>query len=126
MSNHTVSPFHKIWGGFTILHRPIRFRWIDIFLVVGIAGLFYGLMSVEKQWTGVWSPAVEINLDPWVLPKYTFFSMVRGIIAYSLSLAFTLTYGYWAAKDKYAEKVLIPVLDILQSVPVLGFMPGLV
>ncbi len=126
MTNHITSPFHKIWGGFTIPHKPIRFRWIDIFLVMGIAGIFYGLVSVEKEWAGVWSPAVEIDLRPWALPKYTFFSMVRGVIAYSLSLAFTLTYGYWAAKDKTAEKVLIPLLDILQSVPVLGFMPGLV
>src|SRR5262249_27802659 len=39
---------------------------------------------------------------------------------------FTLVYGYWAAKEKAAERVLIPLLDILQSIPVLGFMPGLV
>ena len=52
--------------------------------------------------------------------------MVRGIIAYGLSLTVTLVYGYWAAKDKIAEKVVVPLLDILQSIPVLGFMPGLV
>ncbi len=69
---------------------------------------------------------VEIDLNPWALPKYTFFSMVRGILAYGLSLVFTLMYGYWAAKDKVAEKVLVPLLDVLQSIPVLGFMPGLV
>ena len=125
MSNHVTKIFHKIWGGFAIPHKPIRFRWIDFLLVLGIAGLFYGFISVEKEWTGVWYPAVEIDLNPWNLPKYTFFSMVRGIIAYGLSLAFTLAYGYWAAKDKMAEKVLVPLLDILQSIPVLGFMPGL-
>ena len=48
------------------------------------------------------------------------------MLAYVLSLLFTLAYGYWAAKDHIAEKVLIPLLDILQSIPVLGFMPGLV
>lgn len=126
MSNHVTKIFLKIWGGFAIPHKPIRFRWIDFLLVLGIAGLFYGLVSVEREWTGVWQPTVEINLNPWLLPKYTFFSMVRGIIAYGLSLTFTLIYGYWAAKDKIAEKVLVPLLDILQSVPVLGFMPGLV
>jgi NitT/TauT family transport system permease protein len=47
-------------------------------------------------------------------------------MAYLLSFLFTLAYGYWAAKDHRAEKVLIPLLDILQSIPVLGFMPGLV
>ena len=126
MSNHVTKIFHKIWGGFAIPHKPIRFRWIDFLLVLGIAGLFYGLVSVEREWTGVWQPTVEIDLNPWLLPKYTFFSMIRGIIAYGLSLTFTLVYGYWAAKDKIAEKVLIPLLDILQSIPVLGFMPGLV
>ena len=126
MSNHVTKIFHKIWGGFAIPHKPIRFRWIDFVLVLGIAGLFYGLVSVEREWTGVWQPTVEIDLNPWLLPKYTFFSMVRGIIAYGLSLTFTFVYGYWAAKDKLAEKVLIPLLDILQSIPVLGFMPGLV
>ena len=51
---------------------------------------------------------------------------MRGLIAYVLSLAFTLVYGYWAAKDPRAERLLVPLLDILQSIPVLGFMPGLV
>src|SRR5208282_3623511 len=45
--------------------------------------------------------------------------------AYVLSLVFTLIYGYWAAKDHVAERVLIPLLDILQSLPVLAFLPGL-
>ncbi len=126
MVNPVRKIFHKILGGFDIPHRPIRFRWIDFLLVLGIAGLFYGFVSIEKEWTGVLYPAVEIDLSPWVLPKYTFFSMVRGIIAYGLSLIFALVYGYWAAKDKLAEKVLVPLLDILQSIPVLGFMPGLV
>src|SRR4029077_8882404 len=49
-----------------------------------------------------------------------------GLIAYVISLLFTLLYGYWAAKDRSAQRVLIPLLDILQSIPVLGFMPGLI
>ena len=52
--------------------------------------------------------------------------MMRGLRAYLLSLAFTLVYAFWAAKDERAEKLLIPLLDILQSIPVLGFMPGVV
>lgn len=126
MSNHATKIFHKIWGGFIIPHKPIRFRWIDFALISGIAGLFYGLVTMEKAWTGVWYPSVEIDLNPWNLPKYTFFSMVRGIAAYILSLTFTFIYGSWAAKDKIAERVLVPLLDIFQSIPVLGFMPGLV
>ena len=52
--------------------------------------------------------------------------MVRGLVAYVLSLGFTLVYAYWAAHDRRAERLLVPLLDILQSIPVLGFMPGLV
>ena len=66
----------------------------------------------------------EIDLSPWALPRYTFFSLSRGLIAYLLSLAFTIVYGYWAAKDKRASAFLLPLLDILQSIPVLGFLPG--
>ena len=67
---------------------------------------------------------IEIDVaDPWLLPQYTFFSLVRGLIAYAISLAFTLVYGYWAAKDAIAERVLVPLLDILQSIPVLSFLP---
>src|SRR4030088_2321553 len=50
---------------------------------------------------------------------------MRGLLAYALSLLFTLVYGYWAAKDPVAERVLVPLLDILQSIPVLSFMPVL-
>jgi NitT/TauT family transport system permease protein len=52
--------------------------------------------------------------------------MMRGLAAYVISLLFTLVYAYWAAKDERAERLLIPILDILQSIPVLGFMPGVV
>jgi NitT/TauT family transport system permease protein len=58
------------------------------------------------------------------LPRYTFYSLCRGLLAYGLSLGFTLVYGYWAAKDRRAATVLLPTLDILQSIPVLGFLPG--
>src|SRR5262249_27925039 len=59
------------------------------------------------------------------LGLYTLYSLARGLLAYCLSLAFAIGYGYWAAKDPFAEKLLLPLLDILQSLPVLAFMPGL-
>src|SRR5204863_6959862 len=72
-------------------------------------------------------PTVAIDLDDaWALPRYTLFSLMRGLVAYVLSLGFTLVYGYWAAKDHQAERVLVPLLDILQSIPVLSFLPGVV
>src|SRR5262249_62325309 len=59
------------------------------------------------------------------LGLYTLYSLARGLLAYVLSLGFALAYAYWAAHDRLAEKVLLPLLDILQSIPVLAFMPAL-
>ena len=60
------------------------------------------------------------------VPKYTVLSLARGFAAYFLSLAFTLDYGTYAAHNRRAEAIMIPVLDVLQAIPVLGFLPGLV
>src|SRR6201999_2449626 len=61
---------------------------------------------------------------PWSLPLYALYSLVRILVAYALSLGFALAYGYAAATSRRAEIVLIPLLDILQSIPVLSFLPG--
>ncbi len=108
------------------LHRARRFGLVDLAIVVALAGLLFGVLQLGREWSGASRPAIVIDLSPWALPRYTFYSLSRGLLAYVLSLAFTLTYGYWAAKDRLAERVLVPLLDILQSVPVLGFMPGLI
>jgi NitT/TauT family transport system permease protein len=98
----------------------------DLLLMAGVVGMVFGLLSLGGEWTHALRPTVDIDLSLRALPRYTFYSLSRGLIAYAFSLAFTLIYGYWAAKDAVAEKLLVPLLDILQSVPVLGFMPGLV
>ncbi len=63
-----------------------------------------------------------ISLDPLNLPGYAARTTVRMLAAMALSLLFTFTYATWAAKSQRAAAVLIPLLDILQSVPILGFM----
>ena len=68
----------------------------------------------------------EISLKLIHLPMYTAFTLLRGLAAYLLSLAFTLIYGSIAARSRRAEKVMLPALDVLQSLPVLTFLPGLV
>ncbi len=108
------------------LDRSRRLRPIDLLVVTGIVGLVFAATHVAHEWTGAARPTVTIDLSVRALPRYTLFSLSRGLLAYGLSLGFTLVYGYWAAKDRLAERVLIPLLDILQSIPVLGFMPGLV
>jgi NitT/TauT family transport system permease protein len=103
-----------------------RIPWLDLILVVGLAGLFLSFIDLGREWTGVHRSSVIIDLSPAALPRYTMFSLFRGLLAYVLSLGFTIVYGYWAAKDRLAGRFLLPLLDILQSIPVLGFMPGLV
>jgi NitT/TauT family transport system permease protein len=125
MANPDTS-WRRVWGGANaVLHRVRRFSWIDLLIIVGLGGLLYGLIDVESQWARPRRLSVEIDLSPWALPQYTLLSLARGLIAYCISLLFTLVYGYWAAKDKVAARVLIPLLDILQSIPVLAFLPGL-
>lgn len=106
--------------------RLLRLRVADLWLVLGLAVLVVGLIGVGREWIGDLRPTVIIDLSPWSLPGYTMLSLSRGLLAYALSLGFTLVYGYWAAKHRASGRLLIPLLDILQSIPVLGFMPGLV
>lgn len=65
----------------------------------------------------------EISLSAKALPWYALLSVGRMAIAYLLSLVFSLAYGYTAARHRRARAVLIPLLDVLQSVPILSFLP---
>jgi NitT/TauT family transport system permease protein len=89
----------------------------------GIA-LFYGVVTVGRRWLGPFTPSVEISRSLWALPAYAGYSLLRITIAYVLSLGFTLVYGYIAAYNARAERFMIPLLDVLQSIPVLSFLPG--
>jgi NitT/TauT family transport system permease protein len=110
-----------------LLHRTTRrLASVDVLLAVAVVALVFGVLRLDQEWTAPARATVEIDLSPWALPKYTLLSLSRGLIAYVISLGFTLVYGFWAAKSAIAERVLIPLLDVLQSIPVLGFMPGIV
>ncbi len=98
--------------------------WPDVLIMVALGGLLAGVLDLGQEWTGPHRPGADIELSPWALLHYTFYSLARGMLAYAISLGFTLVYGYWAASDRRAERILIPLLDILQSIPVLGFLPG--
>src|SRR6202790_1191193 len=89
----------------------------------GIA-LFYGVLMVGRTWLGPFTPQIEISRSPLALVSYAGYSLLRITLAYVLSLAFTLVYGYVAAYNPRAERFMIPLLDVLQSIPVLSFLPG--
>ncbi len=94
--------------------------------VIFAAGLsvFYVILLLGRTWLGPFNPHIEISRDPTKLPMYAAYSLLRIAVAYVLSLAFTLVYGYVAAYNPKAERIMIPLLDILQSIPVLSFLPG--
>lgn len=108
------------WGVFPAA-APSFFRDLPIFLA-GLA-LFYGLIVFARYGVGPANAQAEIHLTPGALPKYALFSVLRIALAYILSLAFTLVYGYVAAYNRRAERIMVPLLDILQSIPVLSFLP---
>ncbi len=63
-----------------------------------------------------------VRLDPWMLPQYAVLTTLRMFAALFVSLAFTFTVATLAAKSRKAELVIVPALDILQSIPILGFL----
>jgi NitT/TauT family transport system permease protein len=111
------------------IRRPAGSRWswsflIDISVFLFVLAAIYGVYAIGHTWLGPVPAQVEISQSPSALPLYAFYSVVRLAVAYGLSMLFALAYGYVAARSKQAELVLIPLLDILQSIPVLSFLPG--
>ena len=111
------------------IRRPAGSRWtwyllIDIAVFLVVLAAIYGVYAVGRSWLGPVPARAVISQSPRSLPLYAFYSLVRIGIAYILSLLFALVYGYLAARSKRAELVLVPLLDILQSIPVLSFLPG--
>ena len=96
----------------------------DFFIFALGLSFFYVIVVLARTWFGPFNPHVEISRDPVMLPVYAAYSLLRILVAYALSLAFTLVYGYIAAYNARAERFMIPLLDILQSIPVLSFLPG--
>ena len=97
---------------------------MDLPILFAGLGLFYGLLALGRYWMGTVNAQPEIHLSPMALPKYALFSLARLAVAYVLSFGFTLVYGYLAAYNPRAERILVPLLDTLQSIPVLSFLPG--
>ncbi len=102
-------------------------RLPNIWDAAAILCVFAALITVAHEAQGTFIPidapgATEITLDPLKLPEYAVRTTMRMFAALVASLLFTFTYGTAAAKSRRAALVLVPVLDVLQSVPILGFL----
>ncbi len=104
--------------------RPSAANLPDLIMFSGGLALFYGIVQVGRNWLGSFTPHVEISHSLSALPVYAGYSLLRIALAYVLSLLFAITYGYVAAYRPRAERFMIPLLDVLQSIPVLSFLPG--
>ncbi|BFT62738.1 ABC transporter permease subunit [Pseudomonas moorei] len=103
--------------------RLLPNRWDLVALPLVIGFLLFFSIAARETWAPMSTLQGEvISLDPTNLPEYAMRTTLRMLAAMAASLVFTLLYGTLAAKSRRAEKVLVPVLDILQSVPVLGYI----
>jgi NitT/TauT family transport system permease protein len=105
--------------------RRLRFRPIDVTVGVGVLLLIYAVVRVGAGARAPFHPgqsAALISTSPAELPYYAARSLLRMFVALFFSFAFSLSYAYVAARSDRARRVMIPALDILQSVPVLGFL----
>ncbi len=100
----------------------LRFRPLDVAVGVAVLLLIYVAVRVGAGARAPAHPSTTINLSPVNLPYYAVRSLLRMFIALFFSYAFSLSYAYVAARSRRWRRVLIPALDILQSVPVLGFL----
>jgi NitT/TauT family transport system permease protein len=103
-----------------------RLGLADVAVLCLLGGVIATVISFAREFEAPFSQAVRIDLSPAALPRYTLYSLSRGVFALVISYLFALGFGWAAAKSRAAERLLLPLLDILQSIPVLGFLPGLV
>ena len=97
-------------------------NFFDIAAILCIGGLIFAFASGARHTVAPLTAMEPIHLDPAYLPGYALRTTLRMFAALACSLVFTFTYAVWAAKSRRAGKVLVPILDILQSVPIIGFL----
>jgi NitT/TauT family transport system permease protein len=114
------SPY-RLWS---LLPRIETSHLPDLLMFATGLAIFYGVVMVGRTWLAPFTPEVQISRSPLALPVYAGYSLLRISVAYVLSLGFTLVYGYIAAYNPRAERFMVPLLDVLQSIPVLSFLPG--
>ena len=106
------------------LAAPVYSHWVDGVVVVAFVALAYGIVMAASRWATPLTPTTQIDLSPRALPYYAGLSTLRMAVAYIISLAFSLIYARAAVTSRSTERVMLPILDILQSIPILSFLPG--
>ena len=110
--NTHVSARRLLPNGWDVIAFPLIIGLIAM-MAIGLHQTLQPIVTLKTQ---------AISLDPANLPEYALRTTLRMLVAMVAALAFSLVYGTLAAKSRRAEKVLVPILDILQSVPVLGYI----
>jgi NitT/TauT family transport system permease protein len=106
--------------------RGRRLSWVDLVVAAGIIATLYGVVKLGRGMTvnlTAGHTATHISTDIANVPYYAARSLLRMFIALAISTLFTFVYGTAAARLRRAEKVLVPILDVLQSIPILVFLP---
>lgn len=106
-----------------IRERLLPNRWDALALIIVVSMI--GLLASGAQQMHVpyaLGEALPISLDPAQLPEYGLRTVLRMFLALMASLLFSFIFGAWAARSARAERIIIPMIDVLQSVPVLGFL----
>jgi len=103
--------------------RLLPSRW-DVLAAVLVLGLIVLFADASRQAMVPLSTLKThpVALTPWLLPDYALRTTLRMLVAMAFSLLFTFSYATWAAKSERAGTMLVPILDILQSVPILSFI----
>lgn len=98
----------------------------DLFFFIVVGATILAVITTAERWSNTFQRDVHISLSTGTLLTYSLLSLSRGMIAYLISLSLALICGYIAARSRFWEQIILPILDIGQSIPVLGFLPGLV
>ncbi|MDQ0080075.1 NitT/TauT family transport system permease protein [Variovorax boronicumulans] len=112
----------------TVTEERRAFGWVDALVMLALLGLFWSALHFGKGMLVHFDPAAvpQVDSSPSLIPYYAGRTLMRMWIAFGFSLFFAISVGYLAAKNRTARAFILPALDVLQSVPVLGFLSATV
>jgi NitT/TauT family transport system permease protein len=101
-----------------------RMNRFDLLLVILVVLTLWGLAETSQDMTAPYAigQPIFLSLSPTKLPEYALRTVIRMFIALFFSLIISMILGAWAAKNRRAEQIIIPAIDVLQAVPVLSFL----